>query len=49
MKTTKKNEDDLNNIDKLSKPEIEFDEMEEMFMALFMHTCGEKTFLGKDD
>ena len=34
----------------LSKPEIEFHVMEEMYAALFMCTCAEKTtFLGKDD
>ena len=34
----------------LSKPEIEFCEMEEMYAALHMCTCAEKTtFLDKDD
>ena len=34
---------------KLSKPEIEFHVMEEMYAALRMCTCAEKTtFLGKD-
>ena len=34
----------------LSKPEIEFHVMEEMYAALCMCTCAEKTtFLGKDD
>ena len=33
----------------LSKPEIEFHMMEEMYAALRMCTCAEKmTFLGKD-
>ena len=27
----------------LSKPEIEFDVMEEMYVASCMHTCAEKT------
>ena len=34
----------------MSKPEIEFHVMEEMYAALCMCTCAEKTiFLGKDD
>ena len=34
----------------LSKPEIEFHVMEEMYVALRLCTCEEKTiFLGKDD
>ena len=34
----------------LSKPEIEFHVMEEMYAALCMCTCAKKTtFLGKDD
>ena len=34
----------------LSKPEIEFHVMEEMYAALRMCTCAEKTtFLGKDN
>ena len=34
----------------LSKPEIEFHMMEEMYAALCMCTCAEKTtFFGKDD
>ena len=34
----------------LSKPEIEFHMMEEMYAALCMCGCAEKTtFLGKDD
>ena len=34
----------------LSKPEIEFHVMEEMYAALRLCTCAEKTtFLGKDD
>ena len=34
----------------LSEPEIEFDEMEEMYPALRMHLCEEKTILlGKYD
>ena len=34
----------------LSKPEKEFHVMEEMYAALRMHMCAEKTrFLGKDD
>ena len=34
----------------LSKPEIEFQVMEEMYAALCICTCAEKTiFLGKDD
>ena len=34
----------------LSKPEIEFHVMEEMYAALRMCTCAEKTpFYGKDD
>ena len=34
----------------LSKPEIEFHVMEEMYAALRMCVCAEKTtFLGKDD
>ena len=35
---------------KLSKPEIEFHVIKEMYAALLMCTCAEKTsFLGKDD
>ena len=35
---------------KLFKPEIEFHMMEEMYAALCMCTCAEKTtFFGKDD
>ena len=34
----------------LSKPKIEFHVIDEMYMALYMCTCAEKTtFLGKDD
>ena len=34
----------------LSKPEIEFHVMEEMYVALRMCTCAEKkTFFGKDN
>ena len=33
----------------LSKPEIEFHMMEEMYVALCMCTCAEKTVFGKVD
>ena len=33
----------------LSKPEIEFHVMEEMYAALCMCACAKKTFVGKDD
>ena len=38
-----KNKDNLKNEDGLKNEEIKFDVMKEMYAALGMHTCSEKT------
>ena len=42
-KDDRKNEDDHKNEDSLKNEEIKFDVMKEMYAALGMHTCSEKT------
>ena len=43
MKTVKGSFKNSNSVKRTNKAEIEFNVMEEMYVASYMHTCAEKT------